>query len=184
MEAWEAIIWLPGLFALWVLHMQHVPSGPVRRPLEDVSTNETPARQRGGWPAKTGVGGHEPAPVSTSVLIIDDDEEIRKVTEMVLRRYGYQVRTADNGVSGIAVYEEHVNEIQAVLLDLTLPDMNGLEVGRALCAIRPDVRIVFCSGYGEREIAEQRNQCAVGFLQKPYTMETLLSKIQDAVVSK
>jgi CheY-like chemotaxis protein len=95
---------------------------------------------------------------------------------------GFQVLQASDGPQGVETFRRHAAEIDAVLLDLTMPGMNGEEVFRALRAIRPDVRVLLMSGYDEQEAAARfAGEGPAGFLQKPYRPEDLLRAVQQAL---
>jgi two-component system, cell cycle sensor histidine kinase and response regulator CckA len=135
-----------------------------------------------GAPARA-AGGCIPA--GTTVLIIDDDAEIRSVTEMLLRRRGFEVLTAADGAEGLALFRLRANDIQAILLDLTMPGMSGLEVSRAIRALRPAAPIIFSSGFNEEISLEPLERTpSVTFLQKPYSVDLLMSKIDAAIAAR
>ena len=135
-----------------------------------------------GWQSPSLHSTNHSFPAGTTVLIIDDDDEIRDVTQMLLRRRGLEVLTAASGAQGLALFQEHGDTIHAVLLDLTMPDMNGVDVSRAMRALRPNVPIILSSGFSEEISLEHlEHNATMAFLQKPYTVEALLSKIDTAI---
>ncbi len=123
-----------------------------------------------------------------TVLLVDDEETIRAVSSKLLRRLGLEVLTAEDGRQAVALYRTRRAEIALVLMDLTMPHMNGEEAYRALRQIAPDVRVIMASGYGENDIAARfAGKGLVGCLQKPYTLtklrallSTLLPKAEPA----
>jgi PAS domain S-box-containing protein len=119
---------------------------------------------------------------SGTVLVVDDDEAVRDLTSEGLRRVGLDVLTAVDGREGIAVFERHRDEIRAVFLDRTMPDVSGEEAFDAIRRIDPDARVVLVSGYSEEQAAERfANRGLVGFLQKPFRLESLVQKLRDAL---
>lgn len=115
------------------------------------------------------------------VLIIDDEVTVRRTAKSALERHGYEAVLAENGREGIEIFRALEDKISAVLLDLTMPGMNGDEVLRSLQNIRPDVRVVLSSGYDQNEVVRQfAGKGLAGFLQKPYTVAALLNRIADA----
>jgi len=111
---------------------------------------------------------------SACVLLVDDDVMIRETVGVILEDLGYRVLLAQGGREGLAMYQEYTSDIALVLLDMTMPDMNGLQCLQALRAVNPDVRIVLSSGYQERDVAKDIADYAVdGFVQKPYDPERL-----------
>ena len=112
------------------------------------------------------------------VLIIDDEREVRHVTELIVKRLGYTTLVAKNGHEGIALFREHASAIMGVLLDLTMPELSGEATWRALQAIDPTVRILLMSGYSETDINERfGKEGLVGFLAKPFMIEELRTKL-------
>lgn len=117
---------------------------------------------------------------SGKVLIIDDEEEIVSVTKMMLESNGFSVLTATDGQKGVDLFSRHARIITAVVLDLTMPHMNGEEALRKMKNIRSDVRVILSSGYNEEENSRRfSDKGFAGFLQKPYSMKNLLEKILE-----
>jgi CheY-like chemotaxis protein len=104
------------------------------------------------------------------VLVIDDEELVRDVVARMIEDLGYAAITATDGPSGLAIVEQH--EIDAVLVDFTMPRMSGAEVVTALRARRPDLPIVLCSGF-DREGRDGRGVRADAYLPKPFRIDSL-----------
>jgi PAS domain S-box-containing protein len=123
-----------------------------------------------------------PERASGTVLIVDDEETIRISAQRMIERAGFSVLIASGGREAIRVFREHQNDVSCVLLDLTMPDLDGAETFRELRGIRPDVRVILTSGYSE-EAATARfaGQGLTGFIQKPYQLDTLVVRIQDTL---
>ncbi len=116
-----------------------------------------------------------------TVLLVDDDETVRAVGKQMLERLGFDVLTANDGSQGVAVYREHIAEIDCVLLDLTMPHMDGEETFREMRRIHSGVRVVLSSGYNEQDVTQRfAGKGLAGFIQKPYTLEPLRAAIQKA----
>jgi len=108
------------------------------------------------------------------ILVIDDEETIREVAVMMLEDLGFGTLTAKDGREAIDVYRHHAADIVAVLLDMTMPKMNGSECFRELRRINSDVKVVLSSGYNEEEtISRFTGKGLAGFLQKPYSPDRL-----------
>ena len=114
-----------------------------------------------------------------SVLIVDDERSIRRVTSLVLRRSGFRVLVAEHGGEAVSLFREHCVDISGVLLDLELPGISGLEVLREIRSIRSDVPVLFMSGGGEPPVAEALNGGGVLYLQKPFTGEKLVEGVVE-----
>jgi len=116
---------------------------------------------------------------SHTILVIDDEEGVRNVTARLLKRAGWMVLTAVDGRTGIDVFQANAHVIGCVLLDLTMPHMSGEQVFHELRRIRPDVRIILCSGYSEENaISRFAGHELAGFLHKPFTPDELRNKVQ------
>jgi PAS domain S-box-containing protein len=117
-----------------------------------------------------------------TVLVIDDDTRVLGAARRLLEHGGYQVLTAQSGPDGIAIYQARRSEIGLVLLDLTLPQMAGPEILRALLAVDPAVKVLLTSGFGEAEAAASCEGFR-GFVQKPYELEPLLAAVRRAIAA-
>lgn len=122
----------------------------------------------------------EPAPRGSAlpagvILVVDDEALVRHTAHQILERGGYTVMEARDGVEALEIYRMHGDVIRAVLLDLTMPEMDGETTLRELMGIREDVKVLLSSGYSEQDaVARFEVQRAAPFLQKPYTAQSLL----------
>jgi DNA-binding NtrC family response regulator len=122
---------------------------------------------------------HESASIC-SILIIDDEAEIRESLETLLQLEGYNVASAATGAEGLALVGERI--FDAVLLDLALPDRNGMEVLTELRLLNPEQAVIMITAYGTVENAVRAMQCgATNFIQKPWDNEKLLADVRAAV---
>jgi CheY-like chemotaxis protein len=104
---------------------------------------------------------------SGTVLLVEDEEEVRQVARRMLRRCGLDVITADDGMAGVTAFSEFSDEITLVLLDTTMPRLGGEQALRAMRRIRPDVRIILTSGYSEEDPPARRLSPETLFLLHP-----------------
>ena len=117
---------------------------------------------------------------SGTVLVVDDEDVVRAVARMMLEFVGYTVLVASDGVDAVEVFRQHADEISVVLLDMSMPRMNGEQTFDAIRAIRPDARVILSSGYQERETIERfSGKGLAAFLPKPYQFQALLRKIRE-----
>ncbi len=115
------------------------------------------------------------------VLLIDDEETVRAVGATMLRQAGYQVLVAEDGRVALDIFAREGDQIDVVLLDLSMPRMDGQETCAALMELRPDVRVVLTSGYNEQEALDRFDgQGLAGFVQKPYRVDDLVRAIEEA----
>ena len=114
------------------------------------------------------------------MLVIDDDETVRMVTSLMLESYGFQVLTAADGQAGVELYRTHAAQIRAVVLDYTMPLMDGEEVFHEVRRIRPAARVLLVSGYNELDATNRfAGKGLAGFLQKPFTCEIFKDKLRS-----
>ncbi len=121
-------------------------------------------------------------PRGSTVLVIDDEEEIRDVVEAVLGSRGIEVLSAADGRQGLEIFRAHATHIDAVLLDMNMPGMSGEAVFQELLAIRPDAKVILSTGYSEQEAATRfAHSSLAGFVHKPYTASGLVEKLGMAI---
>ncbi|HVN79869.1 MAG TPA: response regulator [Terriglobia bacterium] len=117
---------------------------------------------------------------SGTVLLVDDETIVRDVVREMLQFYGFSVLTAMDGKAALDLYRERGREISLVLLDMTMPHMDGAETFRALRQLNPVVPVILSSGYAEQDVTPQfAGKGLNGFLQKPYTLENLQTKLSQ-----
>ncbi len=117
-----------------------------------------------------------------TILLVDDDERIRAIMPEMLADCGFDVLTASDGREAVDIYERRKDEIILVVLDHTMPVMDGEETFRELQRIKNDVRVLLCSGYQEQDITRRFiGTRPAGFIQKPFRMDDLLSKLEDVL---
>ncbi|PWU03568.1 MAG: histidine kinase [Terriglobia bacterium] len=116
------------------------------------------------------------------VLVIDDEAIIRRTAKSMLERYGYTIVFAENGKEGVELFQVLADKVSVVLLDMTMPVMNGEEAFRQLKAVKPDVRVILSSGYNEVEAVRRfTGKGLAGFIQKPYSAIALAEKVRAVV---
>jgi len=119
-----------------------------------------------------------------TVLLADDEETIRSLGRRMLQRWGFEVLLAADGKEAVEIFRDGRNKIALVILDLTMPHLDGEACYRELRQIRPDVRVILSSGYNEQDVVNRfAGKGLAGFVQKPYTSEELLAKIRLALAT-
>ncbi|MBI9085105.1 MAG: response regulator [Desulfobacterales bacterium] len=113
-----------------------------------------------------------------TVLLIEDEDLLRSSTKIILEHGGYDVYAAASGAEGIGIYQKHRDEINVVLLDMIMPEMNGVEVFGALCQIDPRVKVVMTSGFTQKASIPEGVK---NFIKKPFSYNDLLASIQKAL---
>ncbi|MBN2526067.1 MAG: response regulator [Deltaproteobacteria bacterium] len=109
-----------------------------------------------------------------NVLLVDDESMLRAMTAEMLIRMGYTVTSCQDGMEAVAYYTDHHDQVDAVILDMIMPKMDGSKTFRRLKEINPSVRVVLASGYSEDALANELiTEGAAGFLQKPFRKQNL-----------
>ncbi len=132
---------------------------PVAEPMpEDL---ESPAERR--------------APRGTeTILLVEDEDPVRRVVGTMLKRHGYQVLALASSQEALAAAEQHRGEIHLLITDIKMPGMSGRKMAECLTAQRPELKVLYVSGYGDA-----KTQTDVHFLQKPFSTEELATKIRE-----
>ncbi len=116
------------------------------------------------------------------ILIIDDDQSVRVLTERLIKTFGLSSLAAGTGEEGLRLFAAHESEVVAVVLDLTMPDLNGEETFARLRQINPRVPVIFTSGYDKGD--EVIRDGLTDFLQKPFKRDELRSKLGKYATAK
>ena len=118
------------------------------------------------------------------ILVVEDEDGIREITKTLLEKNGYQAITASDGMEAIALYTQYNFKVDAVILDIMMPSMDGLTTIRVLEKINPEVQIIAVSGLtSNQKVTELKSSCVKAFLSKPYTSNELLDQLHQ-VLSK
>jgi len=116
------------------------------------------------------------------VLVVDDEPTVQRAAQRILERRGFRVISAVDGRDALRKFDAHHDEIWAVLLDLTMPHLDGEQTMLALRERDPNVRVVLTSGYNQQDVTTRFVGAGfAGFLQKPFVARELLDAI-DAVI--
>jgi CheY-like chemotaxis protein len=128
-----------------------------------------------------------PAPVEKSknfetVLVVEDEDIVRELVCEVLEDQGYNVICAPDGIEALRVAEDYDGEIHLLVTDVIMPHMNGHELAVKLSALRPEMKILYVSGYSDNDIGDHGVlDPRYELLQKPFTPQTLARKIRDVI---
>jgi CheY-like chemotaxis protein len=117
-----------------------------------------------------------------TILLVEDDEEVRKVALRILRRNGYHVLEAANGADALRVCEAAGSGVDLVVTDIVMPEMGGSELAERIREKQPDARILFTSGFTEDAAVRQSFlQPGEAFIEKPFTPATLAKKAREVL---
>jgi signal transduction histidine kinase len=123
-----------------------------------------------------------PRKPAETVLVVEDEEIVRELVCHVLADQGYNVLCAVNGRDGLRMSEKHAGPIQLLMTDVVMPVIGGLELARTLSASRPDMKVLYVSGYSESDISEQGIlEAELEFLEKPFTPHVLIRKVREVL---
>jgi len=135
-----------------------------------------PVQSQPGLPTATKLYGNE------TVLVVEDQQEVRRLTRTVLESYGYHVLEAANSGEALSIEKKHPGEINVLVTDVILPGMNGKALSEHLRVLRPKLRVIFTSGYPE-DIISPRGivEPDVAYLLKPFSPDSLAAKVRDVL---
>ena len=126
--------------------------------------------------AQAAAGGSE------TVLLVEDEESVRELVRETLKTRGYRVIEASDGIAGMRVSEEYQGNIEILITDVVMPGMSGRELAKRVAAARPNIRVLYLSGYTEDAIIhEGALEPGTGFLQKPFTLQVLARKVREVL---
>lgn len=128
-----------------------------------------------------------------TVLVAEDDQDVRHSMVQVLKTFGYQTLVAQDGPEALLVDERHDGPIHLLLTDVVMPHMDGWELAERLCSRRPEMRVLYLSGYPEKFPSGHTDDAIEGhdalesriaFLAKPFTPERLAQEVRAVLDDK
>jgi signal transduction histidine kinase/CheY-like chemotaxis protein len=120
---------------------------------------------------------YERTPAGETVLIVDDQDALRRVTERIFARSGYHVLAAASGAEAVTLADRHDGDIHLLLTDVVMPNMLGKEVAERIRQTRPDIEVLFMSGYAQPVLASQgRLDPDVNLIDKPFSAAAILER--------
>ena len=131
---------------------------------EETSRTETTARIMGG---------------NETILVVEDEQSVRELAQKALKLYGYTVITASDGIEGLEMFKAHLDSIDLILLDLTMPRMSGKTLLEKIASINGNKKIIISSGQSDETIHTYTQ--AMGFVSKPYTINELVNTIRTVL---
>jgi CheY-like chemotaxis protein len=130
-------------------------------------------------PARSDHGGSE------TILLVEDEPSVRELARRILHSRGYNVLVAMDGPSAIEMVEHSQQHIDLLLTDVIMPGLNGQDVAERVRALRPDIRVLFMSGYNEEAVLRDGVLAAgAAFLEKPFSPSELLNRVRRILQTK
>jgi len=119
---------------------------------------------------------------SETILLVEDEDSVRELAREVLETRGYHILEAENGVEALRKAAAHEGPIQLLVTDVVMPRMGGGELAERLAGMRPDVKVLFVSGYTDDSIVRHGvRERASAFLQKPFTLEGFVARVRQVL---
>ena len=117
-----------------------------------------------------------------TILVVDDEPEVRKLVGAMVSRYGFNVLTADSGEHAITVFKKRIDEIDLLLTDVVAPGMSGPVLADKLVELKPGLKILFMSGYDNTQVVQHYVvEKGHALLPKPFTLEELGRKVEQVL---
>ena len=117
-----------------------------------------------------------------TVLLVEDDDQVRSFVRMLLTNNGYRVLEARTGAEGLTIAESEAQNIDLLLSDMLLPELSGFDLALRLLERKPDTKVLFMTGYVEGDIVQRCiAELGASFLDKPFQPNALLSRVQEAI---
>jgi two-component system cell cycle sensor histidine kinase/response regulator CckA len=153
----------PGKGTIFQIHLPHYASEqPAHVPPADAGP-PTPAASR-------------------TILLVDDEETILRITERILDNLGYRVFATSSPMEALRLFDQHMNEIDLLIADVIMPDIRGPEMARLMLKQRPKLKHLFISGHAADLLAgQERSRNHSNYIQKPFSRETLAQKVREAL---
>ena len=119
---------------------------------------------------------------SETILVVEDEPVVRRLTVRALAERGYRVLEAEDGESALVVAREHTGDLQLLVTDVVMPGMNGKDLADRLTAERPDLRVLYISGYAEHAVVRQGVLVeGIAFLSKPFDLNELARTVREVL---
>jgi CheY-like chemotaxis protein len=121
-------------------------------------------------------------PVEATILVVEDEEGVRRGVQRILKHAGYQVLVAADPAQAIAIVEDYQGKVDLLLTDVVMPMMTGAELAERVVVMRPGIKVLYMSGHAREALdTQQMRGQSVEFLQKPFTRQSMLEKVHGVL---
>jgi two-component system cell cycle sensor histidine kinase/response regulator CckA len=119
-------------------------------------------------------------PGKKTILVVDDEPEVRKLVSAMVSQFGFEVLTADSGEHALTLYKNHKGPIDLLITDVIAPGMSGPMLADKLAEIQPDLRVLYISGYDNTHVVQKYVvEKGHALLTKPFSLEEMKSKVRE-----
>ena len=119
---------------------------------------------------------------SETVLLVEDEEEVRKLAAQILQRQGYKVLEAPQGGDALLICEQHQTPVHLMLTDVVMPGMSGHQLAERLKSLQPQMKVLYMSGYTDNAIVQHGVLVeGVNYISKPFTVDALARKVREVL---
>jgi CheY-like chemotaxis protein len=118
-----------------------------------------------------------------TILLVEDEDAVRKLAQRALESFGYRVISASSGKEAMGVYERHNSALDLLVTDVVMPQMSGPDLARALTLLCPEIKVLYISGYVGDAFARGEMENGIDLLPKPFTPEGLARKVREVLDS-
>jgi two-component system cell cycle sensor histidine kinase/response regulator CckA len=116
-----------------------------------------------------------------TILIVEDEENVRALVRAMLQKQGYNVLVSQNAEEAARLSEEHAGKLDLLVTDVVMPGMSGPELALQLTALRPDLKVLYMSGHADSAVARHHIGPDAPFIQKPFRSDALSRKVRDVL---
>lgn len=124
--------------------------------------------------------GHEALHGTETILLVEDERDVRRLTCATLKHYGYKVLEAANAGEAFLICEQVSGTISLMITDVVMPGMTGRQLAQRLQKMRPEMKVIYISGYADEELMNRGVlQSGLHFVQKPFDPQKLAAKVRE-----
>ena len=152
--------------------------------LRDVTERKRQLDALRGPQAEDSSGDSESASPLATVLLVDDEDSMRRISRRILVRQGYRVLEAEHGAEALRLAAAHGDEIDVVVTDVLMPGIRGPELVEQMSELYPGIRVLYMSGYTDEDISRWGLQPGIAFIHKPFSAEELATAVREVLEAR